>query len=186
MRPLQSIALGLLVVGLHAELGGVDALPDPLGWLLVLVGVAGLPEELERRGTLLTLASVAGVVSLPLWLPGWADRLHDTHPSLGWAANLPQLACTGLICLVLARRAAAAADVRSAAWLRTTFLGVVVAALLPLMVFGGGLTSLEVWSYLTASIVLLLLVCLLFACSGKPWIAPEPPERSGRHTERSL
>ncbi len=187
MRPLQSIAMGLLVIGLHAELGGVDALPDPLGWLLVLLGVASLPDDLERRSTLLGLAVLAGAVSVPLWWPDVADTLHATHPSLGWAANLPQLGFTALTCLVLARRAAAAGDVRSAAWLRTTFLGVVVAALLPVLAFGGGATGLEVWAYLTASMVLLVLVCLLFSCSGKPWIvAPEPPEQSneGRPSRR--
>ena len=52
MRPLQSIAMGLVIIALRAEFGGYDALADPLGWLLVLLGVRTLPVEPERRRTL--------------------------------------------------------------------------------------------------------------------------------------
>ena len=45
MRPLQSIAIGLVIIALRAEFGGYDALADPVGWLLVLLGVRSLPVE---------------------------------------------------------------------------------------------------------------------------------------------
>ncbi|HSP60962.1 MAG TPA: hypothetical protein VLO09_07865, partial [Ornithinimicrobium sp.] len=117
MRPLQSIAMGLVVIVLDT-LGRVDALPDPLGWVLVLLGVRGLPRDLPHRRPLLVLALLAGTVSVPLWMPGLADRLYDTHPSLLWAANLPQLGFAGVLCLGLAKRAAAAGDTPAAAWAR--------------------------------------------------------------------
>lgn len=185
MRPLQSIAMGLVVIALHAELGGFDALPDPLGWVLVLLGTVALPEDLGRRRALTGLALVAGAVAVPLWWPGVAERLYDLHPSLGWAVNLPQLGYLGLLSLVLARRSAAAGDTRSSAWLRTALVGVVLVAVLPVAVFGAGVASLELTSYLAASAILILLVCLLFRYSGRPWLDQAPPKRNGRHTERS-
>ena len=39
MKPLQSVAMGLVIVVLVARYGEYDALADPLGWLLVLWGV---------------------------------------------------------------------------------------------------------------------------------------------------
>ena len=107
---------------------------------------------------------------MPLWVPGVADGLYDTHPSLLWAANLPQLGFAGLLCLVLARRAADGGDAGAAAWARTTLTGLAVVALLPVLVFGAGVRSLEVPAYLGASLVLLLLIWLLFSWSSRPWI----------------
>ena len=114
MRPLQSIAMGLVIVALHAEFGGFDALADPLGWVLVLLGVRDLPVDLESRRTLLGLAALAGAVSIPLWIPGVSDALYDTDPALLWAVNLPQLGFGGLLAHVLARRAADTEDTRAA------------------------------------------------------------------------
>src|SRR5262245_26786738 len=101
MRPLQSIAMGLVIIALHTEFGGYDALPDPVGWVLVVLGVLGLPADLERRSTLLAVAALAGVVSIPLWIPGVSEAVADVDESLLWAANLPQLAFVGLLCHVL-------------------------------------------------------------------------------------
>ena len=179
MRPLQSIAMGMVVIVLDT-LGTVDALPDPLGWVLVLLGVRGLPPDLRHRAPLLVLAVLAGTVSVPLWLPGAADRLHDAHPSLLWAASLPQLGFAAVLCLALADRAATAGDTPAAAWARTTLTGVAVVAALPVLVFGGGIAALEVPAYLGASLVLLLLIWLLFSWSSRPWVlGTEPAEPPG-------
>lgn len=174
MRPLQSIAMGLIIIGVRATFGGYDALPDPLGWVLVMYGVRGLPEDLQHRSTLTTLSLLAGAVSIPLWLPEVSERLYETNPSLGWAANLPQLGFAGLLCFTLARRATAADDTRAAAWGRTTLTGFVVVGVLPVLVFGAGVESLEVPSYVAASVALLLLIWLLFTWSSRPWIAVDP------------
>ncbi len=174
MRPLQSIGMGLVIIGLRATFGGYDALPDLLGWVLVVYGVRGLPEDLQHRSALTTLSLLAGAVSIPLWLPDVADRLYDTNPSLGWAANLPQLGFVGLLCFTLARRAAAADDTRAAAWARTALTGFVVVGVLPVLVFGAGIDSLEVPSYVAASVALLLLIWLLFTWSSRPWITVDP------------
>ena len=169
MRPLQSIAMGLVIIVLDT-MSAYDVLPDPLGWVLVVLGVRGLPTDLPHRRALASVTLLAAAVSLPLWVPGVADALYDTHPSLLWAVNLPQLGFAGLLCFVLGRRAAAGGDTGAAAWARTTLTGLVVVALLPILVFGAGVAALEVPAYLGASLVLLLLIWLLFSWSSRPWI----------------
>lgn len=172
MRPLQSIAMGLVIIVLDT-MSAYDVLPDPVGWVLVVLGVRGLPSDLPRRRTLATVALLAGAVSVPLWFPGVADGLYDTHPSLLWAVNLPQLGFAALLCFAVTRRAAAAGDAGAAAWARTTLTGLVVVALLPVLVFGAGIRSLEVPAYLGASLVLLLLIWQLFSWSSRPWITAD-------------
>lgn len=176
MRPLQSVAMGLVIVLLAPRLAGYDALPDPLGWALVLLGLAGLPVDLERRRVLVGLAATALVVAVPLWWPGTAEALYDAHPSLGWAANLPQLGFAALLSLVLGRRAGTAGDRRAATWGRTAATGFVVTAVLPVLVFGGEVGGLELPAYLFATLTLILLICLLFAWSGRPWVGTRSPE----------
>jgi hypothetical protein len=175
MRPLQSIAMGLVIVALHATFGGFDALPDPLGWLLVLLGVRALPAELESKRTLLGLAALAGAVSIPLWIPAVSDALYDTDPSLLWAVNLPQLGFGGLLAHVLARRAADAEDTRAAAWLRVEVTGFVVVTLLPILVWGAGVDALAASAYVAASLVLLALIWMLFSWSSRPWAGADRP-----------
>ena len=170
MRPLQSIAMGLVIVALQAPVaGGYDALPDPVGWLLVILGTHRLPADVPRHDTLSTLAWVAGAVSVALWFPAVPEAAYDTNPSLGWALNLPQLGYAGLLCHSLATSAVAAEDGRAAAWLRTAMVGFVAAAVLPVLVFGGGVGSLQNMMEFVAAMVLLTVILLLFAYSARPW-----------------
>jgi hypothetical protein len=172
MRPLQSIAMGLVIVALQAPVaGGYDALPDPLGWLLVILGVRALPDDLPRRDLVVTLAWLAAAVSVPLWFPAVPDAAYDTHPSLGWALNLPQLGFAALLCHSLATRAMEAEDRKAGSWLRLAMAGFVAAAVLPVVVFGGGVGSLQSTMAVGAALVLLTLICLLFAYSARPWAA---------------
>ncbi len=161
--------MGLVIIALSARFGGYDALADPIGWVLVLLGVGRLPDELPRRGMLLGVAAVAGVVSAVVWFPGVADALYDADPSLAWAANLAQLCFSALLCHVLAGRAAAAGDVRAARRLALTRTALVVVGLLPVLVFGAGVGALELPSYLAAGAVALALIWLLFAHASRPW-----------------
>jgi hypothetical protein len=178
MKPLQSVAMGLVVVVLSARFGGYDALPDAAGWLLAFLGVRALPDDLPHRTNLLTLAAVAGAVATVVWFPAVTDDLYDADPSLAWAANLPQLAFSALLCHVLAARAAAAGDVKAARWLGLTRSGFFVVALLPVLVFGAGLESFELTSYLAATLVALMLIWLLFAYASRPWtgVRNHPPQ----------
>lgn len=169
MRPLQFVAMGLLIVALRAPFGGYDALADPVGWGLVLVGLRRLPGDLWQRGLLTGLAVAAALVSLPLWVPDVVAGLEHTHDSLLWAVNLPQLGFTAVLARGLGLRARVADVGSSARWLQLAWLGFVVAAVLPVLVFGAGVGSLEVASYVGGAAVLLVFIWLLFAYSARPW-----------------
>lgn len=169
MKPLQSVAMGLVVVVLSARFHGYDALADPVGWLLVLLGVRAFPAGIAHRRNLLRLAALAGLVSVVVWFPAVTDDLYDADASLGWVANLPQIFFSALLCHTLALRAEGAGDTRAARWLGLTRTAVIVVGLLPVLVFGAGLESFEVTSYLAAGTVAVLLIWLLFAYASRPW-----------------
>lgn len=172
MKPLQHIGMGLVIIGLSANLLGHDLLADPVGWILILLGVRHLPGAVQYRTGLLTLAALAALASCAVWFPGVRSWLYDTDASLGWAVNLPQIGFTGLLCHALALLAASTGDTRATAWLRTTRVAVVVIGLLPVLVFGAGVAQLEVASYLGASLVLLVIVVELFSYASRPWAIP--------------
>ena len=176
MRPLQAIAMGLVVVALSAPLHGYDALPDPVGWTLVLLGIRSL--TISLRGTLLTLGGLALAVSAVLWVPHMADRLDAVDPSLTWAANLPALATTAVLAHALATEARLAGDQGARRWLLTDRTLLVLSALLPVLVFGGDVRSLETPTYLLAGLALLMLIVLLFTYSARGWalVTPTPRE----------
>lgn len=175
MRPLQSIAMGLVIVALRAPLiGEYDALPDPLGWVLVVLGVRGLPADLHRRHTVVVLAWLAAAVSVPLWFPGFGDAAFAIHPSLAWALTLPQLGFATVLCHSLATSADTAEDHKAASWLRLAMTGFIVAAVLPVIVLGAGAGSLEVTADVGAAVVLVVLIWLLFSYSARSWAVDQP------------
>jgi hypothetical protein len=170
VKPLQAVAMGLLIVALTAPVHGFDLLPDPLGWLLALVGLRALP--LPQRRTLVGLGWLAFAVSCALWVPTVPHHLDDVDPSLTWAANLPQLVTTVLLAHALAQRAFLADDRTARRWLQTARTLLVLVTVAPAVVFGGGLDSLVGATYAAASAALLLLICLLFAYASRPWAQP--------------
>jgi hypothetical protein len=174
MKPLPSIAMGLVIVALSARFGGYDASADPFGWLLVAGGVHGLPARIPHRGGLLRLAALAGAVSAVVWFPAVTDRLYAADASLGWAANLPQLGFTTLLCHALATGAADADDPGASRWLRSARTAVVVVGLLPLLVFGAGWASWELPTYLAAGLAAVLVIGLLVTYASRPWARAEP------------
>ena len=181
MRPLQSIAMGLVIVALSARVHGYDLLADPLGWLLVLAGVGRLVADLPYRGAIRGLAVVAAVVSVPLFFPGVVDALAGADSSLVWAADLPQAAFVALLCHALAGHAGRAGDTGAARWLAIARTLMVVAGLLPVLVD----TVATGWAgpmLLLATVALVFSIVLLFQYSGRPWAVadaerePDPAE----------
>ena len=104
MRPLQWIGLGLVLVVLDASVGdpGLDLVPDPLGWVLVLLGVRRLPARVGHQPLLRAVAAVAGLVSLALWLPPLAGQVRVLDESLRWVLDLPTPGFVLLLALALA------------------------------------------------------------------------------------
>jgi len=76
VKPLQAVAMGLVIVLLSARVNGYDLLADPLGWVLVLIGLGSVP--VPQRGALRALATVSLVVSVVVWFP--AVRRRPTRP----------------------------------------------------------------------------------------------------------
>ena len=161
--------MGLVIVALTASVRGYDALPDPVGWLLVVLGLRALRGAVPGWRWLAGLAVLAGVVSVVLWFPASQDLLDRLDPSLRWTANLPQLGFVVLLCHRLADLARDRGDAAAARWLRGAEVLAVVVAVLPVLVFGGGLTTLEETSYVMAGAGLLLVIWLLFAYARRSW-----------------
>ena len=180
MRPLQPIAMGLLLILVRA--GRFDFLPDQIGWLMVLAGVSVLPATVARRSLLLGLAGLAGAISVPLWWPDWSEALSDGDPSLWWAVNLPQVLFVLALGLSLMGAAKDADDTGAARWWQLVATLATLAAVLPVVVFGGGVDGLEVPTYVIATAALLTVIVLCFAHSGRTWARPEeadlPPPRA--------
>jgi hypothetical protein len=173
VKPLQAVAMGLVVVLLTAPVHGFDLLADPVGWVLVLIGLSAL--QLPRGDLLVRLATLALLVAVPVWVPMVRDRLNITDPSLAWAASIPELLTVIVLAISLAGAATEAGDPDAARWLRTARTLMIVVALLPPVVLGGGLDSLAGAATVVGSLSLLLVILLLFRYAGRPWAQPLAP-----------
>ncbi len=179
MKPFQSVAAGWVFLLLVAQVGDYDLYADPIGWLLVLLGVRRLPASFPLRDALLWVGWLAAVVSVALWFPQVGGRLADGEPALAWAANLPQFGWLALLCRASAVAAAGAGDVRAATWFRTLLVGAVAVIVLPVLVIGGGLTSMETVAGAAVLLTPLTLIVLLLTYASRPWSgAPVVDEQS--------
>lgn len=174
MIPLHPVALGLVIIALVVDGSGWDLLPDPLGWLLVLLGTRALPPTVRRRGALLTSAALALVVAAVVWPPAVAERIAATDDALSWALSLPQLAYLLLLADAARHAAGQAGDRGRAAWFAVAEFLAAAAALLPVLVLGGGLDALAGTAVLTATLALALMVVLTVATARAPWLGGHP------------
>ncbi len=175
MKPLQSVAMGSVFLVLYARLDGYDLYPDPLGWLLILNGLRGLPADLPHRSLLWSLAGLATVVSIPLWIAPISQAVGEADPSLAWASELPRLGFIGVLCWSLGHAALLAGDRRESERLRIVLTLTVVVAVLPVLIFGAGLTSLTGVAELAALVMLVGLIVLCLSYAGRPWAGGPPP-----------
>ncbi|HEX6248681.1 MAG TPA: hypothetical protein VFZ64_12490 [Nocardioidaceae bacterium] len=157
MTPLQKVAMGLVLTLADPEIAGYDAVPDVLGWVLVVLGLRGLGGRVALS-TLMPLALLSGVVSLGLIRFDWLEVLPE---STGWLLSLPQLAFSWVLCGEAA--AVVGPDLaRRFRGLRWAFL---VAAVGPVLLYGGGVDVLLVPLAVIAVAANLYLVYLLFRAS---------------------
>ena len=162
--------MGLVFIALLVSVGGrYDVIPDPVGWLLILLGLGQLPAALPHRPALSALGFVALLLSVVLWFPGAREGLEEADTSLLWAASLPQLAFIALLCGALA----GLADGPAVRWLRTASVLTVVAAALPVVVLGAGQSALRGVMVTAGSSVLVLTLVLMFRYSSRPWAQAE-------------
>lgn len=165
MTPLQKVAMGLVIVVLNADLRGFDALPDALGWVLVILGLIDLRARLDSFTVLTTLAAIAGVVSAVVFWPS----INDTVPaSTGWLLSLPQLA----FCVILSGSLSGLSvkdetvTSRRFSWLRWVFVAVAAA---PVLLYGGGVDALLVPLAVVTVAANVYLIYLLFKISKRPY-----------------
>lgn len=174
MKPLQSIAMGLVILFIGPTEITWDPLPNPIGWLLVLIGTRALPAGFPRRRTLIGLGVVALLASIALFFPDVLQALDDADDSLAWAANLPQFSWYLLLCLALADAAGEAREPGPERWWRSLAVGCAAIIALPVLVFGGGIDALEVVAGGAVALVPALMIVVLFVHSGRSWAgAPE-------------
>lgn len=159
MTPLQGIAMGLVIVLVDASFGGYDGVPDPLGWLLVLWGLARLRAVVAEGRGLTTLAALCLVVSAATYPPVVAERLDESG---GWALSLPQLAFSFALATALGP---------VSGWLekrfrvmRSVFVALAVA---PAVVIGGDLESLRSPLAFVVAAANVYFVYLLFQASAQ-------------------
>jgi hypothetical protein len=172
VKPLQAIGMGLVVVALAARAAGVDLLPDPLGWALVLHGVGRLRDLPGRTSVTAVVAGALGA-SAALWVPGVDGWLADQDDSLLWAASLPQVAAVAVLTAALGMAAGDAGDRGAARWLRWARTLTIVAGVLPVLVLATATASVGVM-LLVGLVALVLAIVLTFRYSGRPWAAPRP------------
>ena len=189
MSPLQKIAMGLVIVLLPANFPHdphpvwqvYDALPDPVGWLLVLSGVRALSRHLDVD-VATWLAWVALVVSVPLWFPQLnhllAPEYNDSiDVSFQWFLSLPQTAFS----LALARAIGREAELQRP---RDRFVagryGVLTWAfaaliVLPVIAYGGAVDSLVSPTLIGIGLVNVVFVYYLFRVHRREWLGGPGP-----------
>ena len=151
-----------------------DALPDPIGWVLVLLGAFGLTRAEPTFAPGRWLAGVAGLVSVPLWFPGVR---HHLDASGQWFVSLPQI----IFCLWLAREIGIQGGLRQPrdAYVAKSFglmvWGFAAVAVLPVLTLGGGLPQLASTTQLVSTLVNVAFVYFLFRVHRREWLGGPGP-----------
>ncbi len=168
--------MGLVIVVLSARFGGYDALPDPVGWGLVIAGVWSLRARLPQGDYLVALAGLAFLLSVPLVLPAVQERLSASGQ---WGVSVPQTAFCLLLSVSLATLAERADEPKAAGRfrvLRTAYLAVLVG---PVLVYGGGVDALATPVAVLSVVTNVGLVYLTFSVSRRAYGRAEDAAPTG-------
>jgi hypothetical protein len=149
-----------------------DALADPVGWTLVILGMVALARVDDAFATSRWLAVLAGAASVPMWFPQLNHRLDASGE---WFASLPQIA----FCLLLSREIGIAGAARSDGYTAKRFgllvWGFAVVAVLPVVALGGGVEQLEGPTQLVSLLVSVAFVYYLFRVHRREWLGGPGP-----------
>ena len=172
MRPLQLIAVGLVLMLFDFNIGDpqIEVVPDPVGWGVIFAGVRGLTAAIPFRTALRALAALAGVISLLLWVPGFADGLRTAETAVLWALDLPAMVFVGTLAVAMMRAAYEGGDFSARGWWRAVLAGLVMTVLLPLLVYGGGSAGLVILVVTIALVTLVTSVILCVVHAKRPWV----------------
>lgn len=153
----------------HPSWEQYDALADPFGWLLVVLGVRTLRSADKTFDASWWAALTAGAVSVPLWIPQLNHHLDD--PSR-WALSLPQL----VFCFLLTRAAARlAAEQQPPDRYVASRFGILtwafaLLAVLPPIAIGGDVEAFDSAVIGFALLVNVVFVYYLFRVHRRPWL----------------
>ncbi len=158
-----------------------DALPDPIGWALVVAGVWALARGSSiDAGIVKSLAVAAFVLSVPLWFPQLNHLLvpaynSEIDTSGQWFLSLPQ----NLFGFFLAREIARTGQFTRDRYLAGRFgvlsWGFAALIVLPAIVYGGGLTELETPTLVLIGGVDIAFIYYLFASHRRTALAGPGP-----------
>lgn len=187
--------MGLVLIFVPADFriaGHVyDALPDPIGWLLVLSGMRALRSRLDID-VAYWCAWVALVISVPIWFPQVVDLLPSipdhltTHAdldqatkaaSIAWALSLPQ----SLMSVLLARRiseegaAQQPRDVFAAGRFGVMTWGLAAIIVLPPIAYGGDVQNLINPTLLGIGLINVVFIYYLFRVHRREWLGGPGP-----------
>jgi hypothetical protein len=174
VRSLQTVAMGLIIVFVDVGSGGWDWVTDPVGWVLVLLGLAPVKERLPAYPGVVISAWVCLVVSV-LTLP--PDSVDMIDPTLGWLFSLPTLAFCFLLCDSLADVTDGGLAVR----LRLLRFVFILLAVLPGLVYLGGLEWLTIPAAVVAVVANVTLVLSSWSAGDEDeeeWKLPDRDSRS--------
>jgi hypothetical protein len=188
MSPLQKIAMGMVIIVGSAMFPAnptpswqrYDALPDPIGWLLVLFGVFALARVDDTFDSSRWLAGLAAAVSVPMWFP----QLHHQLDASGeWFVSLPQIVFCGVLSREIGILGARQTPPDRYVAKRFGLLvwGFVVLAVLPVIALGGGVTQLESTTLSFSALVNVAFIYFLFRIHRREWLGgPGPLEIAPR------
>lgn len=179
MKSLQTVAMGLVIVFVDAGSGGWDWVPDPLGWILVLLGLPPLKERLPAYPGVLGSAWVCLVVSVLTLAP---DSVDTIAPALGWLFSVPTLAFCFLLCDSLAD----IVDGSLALRLKVLRFVFVVVGVLPGVVYLAGFEWLTIPAAVIAVLANITLVLSVWAAGDEDeedgWKLPDREKRASSST----
>lgn len=183
MKPLQAMGFGFVflllevpVARISADGPGFDLYPDPVAWVLILVGLSGLPQETPQLRVLWTFGLLALLVSVVLWFPTVLQGMADTDPSLAlaWASEIPRWVFIVMLCWSLAQVATAKREQGPGGWFRTTMTLAGAAGVLPIVVLGADIDWLGEVAGAAALLSIISMLVLTFVYSGRGWAGAPP------------
>ena len=160
MGALQTVAMGLVIVFLDIGASGWDWVADPVGWVLVLIGLAALKEVLPSYRGLLVTGWVCLGIALLTWTP---DSVANLGEGFGWVFSLPTLAFCFVLCDAAMEVTGGTLAPRFDA-LRWAFVAV---GALPLLVLGVGWEWLTIPTAILAVLTNVVLVFTLWAAGDE-------------------